>query len=91
MNGKLIGKVIRARRNGTGTFTIGGDSGSALIAPIFDLITKRERFLVVGLCFAGITGDNETLYACQFAAVINALGLKIPTELLRDDWEYSKK
>jgi len=86
--GTNIGNVIRARRNGSGTFTMAGDSGSALIAPIFDPISGRERFLVVGLCFAGVEGDKETLYACQFAAVMKALDLKLPATHLRVDWSY---
>ena len=86
---KRIGSVIRARRSG-GYFTLPGDSGSALIAPIYDKISKRARFLVVGLCFAGVEGDASILYACHFAAVKKALKLDIPKSQLRDDWAYSK-
>jgi hypothetical protein len=86
--GQQIQNVIRARRNGSGTFTLAGDSGSALVAPIFDPVTGGERFLVVGLCFAGVEGDKETLYACQFAAVIQALEIELPSSLLRIDWKY---
>jgi|GEM_PF-1759291 len=90
LDGSSIGKVIRARRNGSSQFTLGGDSGSVLVAPIVDLKTNKERFLVVGLCFGGLDGDDKTLYACQFAAVIKALGLSIPSGLLRDTWAYRR-
>jgi hypothetical protein len=86
-----IGKVIRARRRISGTFTLGGDSGSALVAPIFDATSNRERFLVVGLCFGGLEGDSDVLYACHFAGVIKALELKIPADQLRDKWKYSNQ
>ncbi|MFO1065433.1 MAG: hypothetical protein U0892_16325 [Pirellulales bacterium] len=89
--GRYLRNVIRARRNGSGTFTLDGDSGSVLVAPIYDSQTQRERFLVVGLCFGGVVGNNEVLYACQFAAVIKALKLPIPAASLRDDWEYSRQ
>lgn len=84
-----IGKVIRARRRISGTFTLGGDSGCALVAPVFDPQSNRERFLVVGLCFGGLEGDSDVLYACHFAGVIKALELKIPADQLRDNWKYS--
>lgn len=90
LDGRQIGKVIKARRNGTSTFTDAGDSGSVLVAPIYDLVSKRHRFLVVGLCFAGVVGNKEVLYACHFAAVIKALKLKIPKNQLRRDWQYAK-
>jgi hypothetical protein len=90
LDGSSIGKVIRARRNGSSQFTLGGDSGSVLVAPIVDLTTNKERFLVVGLCFGGVDGDDKTLYACQFAAVIKALRLSIPSGLLRDTWAYRR-
>jgi hypothetical protein len=87
---RRFGTVIRARRNGSGTFVLPGDSGSALVAPIYDLKTKNERFLVVGLCFAGLDGDKEVLYACNFSHVIAALEPKIPKTFLRDHWAYAR-
>ena len=90
LDGRQTGKVIKARRNGTSTYTDEGDSGSVLVAPIYDHVSKRHRFLVVGLCFAGVIGNKEVLYACHFAAVIKALKLKIPKNQLRKDWEYAK-
>jgi hypothetical protein len=88
--GRSIGKVIRAKRQSTGTFTVCGDSGSALISPIYDLKTGAYRFLVVGLCFGGIEGDATRLYASHFSHVIQALDLRIPASQLRDDWAYNK-
>lgn len=88
--GSGTGMAIRAVSNGGIEFTCPGDSGSALVAPIFDMDSSRERFLVVGLCFGGLDGQRQYVYACHFAAVIQALELKIPRELLRKDWGYSR-
>ncbi len=90
IDGRRFGTVIRARRNGSGTFILPGDSGSALVAPIYDLQTKNERFLVVGLCFAGLDGDKEVLFACNFSHVIVALEPRIPKTFLRDHWAYAR-
>lgn len=89
-NGQLLGSAIMARSKGNVAFTLAGDSGSALVAPIFDLETNREKLLVIGLCFAGDEGVKEVVYACQFAAVIKALKLRISKDLLRKDWRYKR-
>jgi hypothetical protein len=86
---KALGLVIRARRSIDAEFTDGGDSGSALVATVKDNEADgRIRFLVVGLCFGGIDGDNKRLFASHFSHVIKALDLEIPAELLRKNWSY---
>lgn len=90
--GNGMGTVIVARSLGGRYFTLPGDSGSVLVAPIFDKESNspRERLLVVGLCFGGIDGVKDIVYACHFAAVSRALKLDLPPELLRKDWAYSR-
>lgn len=88
VGGRDAGSVIVAKGNQSSSFSICGDSGSALVAPIYDFVTSSHQMLVVGLCFGVKVHDGTRLYACHFSQVIKALGLEIPPALLRKKWRY---
>ena len=80
-------KVIAIEGTSSGTrFIKGGDSGSAVVAPV--LVNGTPRLLVVGLFFAGDKQNKALAYACHFQDVIDALTLDLPDRLLCDNWTY---
>lgn len=85
-----LGLVIDAQGVGQHAFTETGDSGSALVAPVYDPVSGTERLLVVGICFAGLQTHPRTVYACHFSQVLKALNLTIPKSFLRDHWLYQR-
>ena len=85
INGKLFRNIIVVQHDaGNNTFVPAGDSGSVMV--LQTKVKNRPAFVVAGIFFAQIEGNDSKGIACHFSDVKQALDLRIKTSLLADDW-----